>query len=297
MQGAGNDFIVLNATQTPLDLDTAVFKKLADRHFGIGADQILIIGPSPAPEVDFSYRIINADGSEVEQCGNGARCFMRYVIDHQLTTKTTIKVRTSCGDIVLQLQPDQSITVNMGAPVFDLERIPFIPADIQPLVKDHWRIWPLPLELPPHTPTDKLHPALQTHPTTLACAVVSMGNPHAVIHVDDVDMVAVDTLGSLVESHPCFPQHTNVGFMQILSRSHIKIRVYERGVGETLACGTGICAAVVTGIRMGWLDEQVYADARGGTLRVNWAGISKTMTEPVWMNGPAHTVFEGVIEL
>jgi diaminopimelate epimerase len=283
MHGAGNDFIVLDATAAPIELNSAAYRQLADRHFGIGADQILIVGPSPAPSIDFSYRIINADGSEVEQCGNGARCFMRFIHEKKLTTKNTVKVRTLAGDIVLQMDDAGHITVNMGAPVFELERIPFAPGNLQPVAHGAWQLWPLPLNA-------------AALPASISCAVVSMGNPHVVQRVDNVDTAPVTETGPLLENHPCFPQRANVGFMQVVSRQHIKVRVYERGAGETLACGTGICAAVVCGIRLGWLDEQVDVDARGGRLQIRWA-FSHGLQEPVWMSGPAQTVFEGVIEL
>lgn len=286
MHGAGNDFIVLDATQTPIELSATACRRLADRHMGIGADQILIVGSSPAPGIDFSYRIFNADGGEVEQCGNGARCFMQFVHDKKLTDKTCIIVRTQSGDITLQQQEDGQVTVNMGAPIFDPPRIPFAPGGLRPVAQGDWEIWPLPLTETP--------PGINT---VFNAMTVSMGNPHVVCRVNDVDTAPVGIIGPLVENHGCFPQRVNIGFMEVISRSHIRVRVFERGAGETLACGTGICAAVVCGIRMGWLDEAVAVDARGGRLHVCWAGRSQNLQAPVWMSGPAQTVYEGVITL
>lgn len=297
MQGAGNDFVVLDATRGVLELDAVSFRRLADRHFGIGADQILIVGPSPQEGVDFSYRIINADGSEVEQCGNGARCFMRFVRERGLTHKDVVKVRTLSGDIVLRMNADRSVTVDMGAPVFELERIPFCPGcfpvdgGIKAVEQGLWQVWPLPLV------AGKEGGAAKVLPDVVACAVVSMGNPHAVIRVDDVDAAPVSVWGPLIEGHVCFPKRVNVGFLEVMDAGHARVRVFERGTGETLACGTGVCAAVVCGVRMGWLNESVDVDARGGRLGVRWAGMSRGLSEPVWMSGPAEVVFEGVIEL
>jgi diaminopimelate epimerase len=275
MQGAGNDFVVLDATRTPVDFTPEQYRALADRRFGVGADQILIVGPSPAPGVDFSYRIVNADGSEVEQCGNGARCFARYVLDHGLTDKRAIRVQTVSGVIEPRLQDDGRVTVDMGAPVFVHERIPFDAAGLSPQPVGDDVLWPLDLG-----------------EVTVQVAVASMGNPHAVQRVDDVDTAPVARLGPLVEGHVRFARRVNAGFMQVLARDHIRLRVYERGAGETLACGTGACAAVVCGIRLGWLDSRVEVDTRGGRLTIEWAGGDA----PVWMTGPATTVFEGEIE-
>ena len=277
MQGAGNDFVVLDATRSPLSLTLEQYRALADRRFGVGADQILIVGPSPAPGIDFSYRIVNADGSEVEQCGNGARCFARFVHDQGLSDKRAIKVQTLSGLIEPRLQDDGRVTVDMGAPVFELERIPFDAQGLQPQVVGDCEQWPLDLG----------------GTTTVMVAVASMGNPHAVQRVDNVDIAPVAQQGPLIEGHARFPRRVNAGFMQVLSPSHIRLRVYERGAGETLACGTGACAAVVTGIRLGWLERRVDVDTRGGRLSIEWAGIGN----PVMMTGPATTVFHGEIEL
>ncbi len=276
MQGAGNDFVVLDATRAPLELDPAQYRAIADRRFGVGADQILIVGPPPEADVDFSYRIINADGSEVEQCGNGARCFAKFVRDRGLTDKDTIRVQTLSGIIEPHLQDDGRVTVDMGVPVFEPGLVPFDTGGLVPEnVRGHQQ-WPL-----------------AVGNQTVMVAVASMGNPHAVQRVDDVDAAPVAEQGPLIESHARFPRRVNAGFMQVVSRSRIRLRVYERGAGETLACGTGACAAVATGIRLGWLDERVDVETRGGELTIEWAGIGK----PVCMTGPAVTVFEGEIDL
>jgi diaminopimelate epimerase len=280
MQGAGNDFVVLDETEKRLGLSTAQYRLLADRHFGVGADQILTVRPSAAPGIDFAYVIHNADGAEVEQCGNGARCFARYVRDQGLTTRDTIRVQTLGGVIEPTLNPDGRVTVNMGAPVFELADIPFDAANLQPQAAGSWRKWPLAL----------VEPA----PSAIVfVAVVSMGNPHAVQVVDDVDTAPVLAQGPLIEHHARFPRRVNAGFMQIVDRGHIRLRVFERGAGETLACGSGACAAVVAGIRLGLLDERVDVQTRGGTLTISWAGASS----PVMMTGPATTVFHGEIDL
>ncbi len=281
MHGAGNDFIVLDATRESLDLTAAQFRFLADRRFGIGADQILIVGPSPEPGIDFSYRIINADGSEVEQCGNGARCFARFVADHGLSGKTSIKVRTMSGVIEPRLQLDGRVTVDMGAPVFEPGLVPFHAQGLTPHELNGFALWPL---------------ALGSHAVDVA--VVSMGNPHAVLNIerlglDDLDAAPVAELGPLIEGHTLFPKRVNAGFMQVLARDHIKLRVYERGAGETLACGTGACAAVVAGIRAGWLDSTVDVDTRGGRLTISWGGGHA----PVMMTGPAVSVFDGHVDI
>ncbi|HWP17780.1 MAG TPA: diaminopimelate epimerase, partial [Burkholderiaceae bacterium] len=247
-----------------------------DRRFGVGADQILIVGPAPAPGVDFSYRIVNADGSEVEQCGNGARCFVKFVHEHGLTDKRGIRVQTLSGVIEPRLQPDGRVTVDMGPPAFEPARVPFDAANLAPRTIGQGEQWPL-----------------QVEGQVVWVAVASMGNPHAVQRVDDIETTPVGTLGPLIERHSRFPRRVNAGFMQVVSRSHVKLRVYERGAGETLACGTGACAAVATGIRLGWLDPVVDVDTRGGRLSIEWRGGSNS----VWMTGPAVTVFEGEIEL
>jgi diaminopimelate epimerase len=280
MQGAGNDFVVLDETKTRLKLSTAHYRFLADRHFGIGADQILTVRPSPAPGIDFEYVIHNADGAEVEQCGNGARCFARFVRDQGLTDKDSLRVQTLGGVIEPQLTPDGRVTVNMGAPVFALAEIPFDALGLAPQNIGSWQKWPLELSGP-------------AQPATVLVALVSMGNPHAVQVVDDVDTAPVLEVGPLIEHHPRFPNRVNAGFMQVLDRSHIRLRVYERGAGETLACGTGACAAVVAGIRLGLLDRTVDVQTRGGTLTISWAGEAS----PVLMTGPAVSVFRGEITL
>jgi len=280
MQGAGNDFVVLDETQQRLGLTTAHYRLLGDRHFGVGADQILTVRPSPAPGIDFEYVIHNADGSEVEQCGNGSRCFARFVRDRGLTAKDAIRVQTKSGVIEPRLTADGRVTVNMGAPVFELAEIPFDAAGLQPQAFGSWLNWPLAL-----VDTEQAAPVF--------VATVSMGNPHAVQLVDDVDTAPVLLQGPLIENHPRFPRRVNVGFMQVLDRSHIRLRVYERGAGETLACGSGACAAVVAGIRLGLLDETVDVQTHGGTLTISWAGAAS----PVMMTGPATTVFHGEIEL
>lgn len=280
MQGAGNDFVVLDETAARLPLSPAHYRYLADRHFGVGADQILSVRPSPAPGIDFEYIIHNADGAEVEQCGNGSRCFARYVRDKGLTTKDAIRVHTRAGIIEPVLNPDGRVTVDMGAPVFELADIPFEATGLQPLPEGGWQLWPLALAG---------QPALDG----VAVAVVSMGNPHAVTLVADVDTAPVASVGPLVESHPRFPRRVNVGFLQVVSRSQVRLRVFERGTGETLACGSGACAAVVAGIRLGLLDSRVDVQARGGQLTLEWAGLG----QPVRMTGPAVTVFEGQIDV
>jgi diaminopimelate epimerase len=284
MQGAGNDFVVLDETRARLGLSAAQYRYLADRHFGVGADQILTVRPSPASGVDFEYLIHNADGGEVEQCGNGARCFARFVRDRELTRKDVIRVQTLSGVIELRLNHDGRVTVDMGAPIFDFSRIPFDATGLTPQAEVSWHLWPLSLAEP-----------AQAAPVFVA--TLSMGNPHAVLRVDNVDAAPVLELGSQIEQHPRFPRRVNVGFMQVLDRAHIRLRVFERGAGETLACGTGACAAVVAGIRLGLLDARVDVQTRGGLLTIEWAGQHGDTWAPVLMTGPAHTVFEGNIDL
>ena len=277
MQGAGNDFVVLDGTRAPIVLSDAQVRVLGDRRFGVGADQILMIAPSPAPGVDFGYRIFNGgSGDEVEHCGNGARCFVRYVHDKGLSTKRTLRVQTVNNTLELRLQDDDRVTVDMNAPVFDLARAPFDPTGLQAREVDGFAMWPV-----------------EVSGQRIEVAVLSMGNPHAVQLVDDVDTAPVATVGPLVEGDARFARRVNAGFMQIVDRSHIRLRVYERGAGETLACGTGACAAVVTGIRLGLLESRVDVDARGGRLTIEWQGGDSH----VLMTGPAETVFEGEIEL
>ena len=275
MQGAGNDFVVLDETQERLNLSAAQYRFLADRRFGVGADQILSVRPGQG-SADFEYVIHNADGGEVEQCGNGARCFARFVVDKGLTHKTRIQVQTKAGLIAPQVRSDGMVTVDMGAPVFVHEQIPFIAPAAARNTGD-FQLWPLNLG----------------EAGMVEIAAVSMGNPHAVQVVADVDAAPVATQGPLIENHPSFPRRVNAGFMQILDRSHIRLRVFERGAGETLACGTGACAAVVAGIRLGLLNNSVQVDTRGGQLQIEWLGVG----QPVLMTGPAVTVFEGEITL
>ncbi len=280
MQGAGNDFVVLDETRGLFDLTPDRVRFLADRHFGVGADQVLTVRASPAPGIDFEYRIFNCDGGEVEQCGNGARCFVRFVREHGLTDRDRIRVQTLSGVIEPQLDADGRVTVDMGAPIFEPARVPFDTAGLTAQAEDGWQLWPLALGTAADDPVARV-------------AVLSMGNPHAVLRVDDVDTAPVASYGPAIELHPRFAQRVNAGFMQIVSRSAIRLRVYERGAGETLACGTGACAAVVAGIRLGLLDARVDVDTRGGRLTIAWAGGDA----PVAMTGPAVTVFEGSIEV
>jgi diaminopimelate epimerase len=280
MQGAGNDFVVLDETRGRLGLTAAHYRFLGDRHFGVGADQILTVRPSPAEGIDFEYVIHNADGNEVEQCGNGSRCFARFVRDQGLTHKDRIRVKTMKGVIEPLLTPDGRVTVDMGAPVFEHAEIPFRAGKMLATTSGSWEKWPL----------AAVNAAVDA---PILIAVVSMGNPHAVTLVDDVDAAPVLQWGPHVQASDCFPQGVNVGFLQVVDRTSVRLRVYERGVGETLACGTGACAAVVAGIRLGLLDGRVDVHTRGGVLTIAWAGVES----PVYMTGPATTVFRGEIDL
>ncbi len=280
MQGAGNDFVVLDETRGLLGLTAAQYRFLGDRHFGVGADQILSVRPSPAEGIDFEYTIHNADGGEVEQCGNGARCFARYVRDQRLSAKDVLRVKTMKGVIEPRLTPDGRVTVDMGPPVLDPQQVPFDASGLQWQPQGNWGNWPL-------APVDVAQDAI------VLIAPVSMGNPHGVTVVDNVDTAPVLTLGPAVQASPRFPQGVNVGFMQVVDRRHIRLRVFERGVGETLACGSGACAAVVAGIRLGLLDACVEVQTHGGVLTIAWAGD----TAPVMMTGPATTVFQGEIDI
>jgi diaminopimelate epimerase len=287
MQGVGNDFVVLDGVSQAIDLTAPELRRLADRHFGVGADQILVVEPPRRPGVDFSYRIFNADGGEVEQCGNGARCFVRFVRDKGLTTKREIRVETRSGVITPRLEPDGQVSVDMGAPAFEPARIPFDATGLAPV-----------RELPASSPLAAGARHAEVWPLELAgrtvhVVVVSMGNPHAVQFVPDAEAAPVATQGPLIEGHPRFPQRVNAGYAQVRGRSRIALRVYERGTGETLACGTGACAAVAAGIRLGLLDSAVTVATRGGELTVAWSGADN----PVYMTGPAETVFEGEIEI
>ena len=280
MQGAGNDFVVLDETRGRLGLSGPHYRLLAERHFGVGADQILSVRPSPAPGIDFEYVIHNADGAEVEQCGNGARCFMSFVRQQGLTSKDVVRVQTMNRVLELHWQPDGRVTVDMGQPVFVLKQIGFDASGLEPHAVGTWQEWPLTL-------VDGLQQA------TVLIAVVSMGNPHAVQLVGNVERAPVLTQGPLIERHARFQNRVNAGFMQVLNRHQIRLRVYERGAGETLACGTGACAAVVCGIRLGLLDNRVDVQTEGGQLTVEWTGPNAS----VLMTGPATAVFRGEIEL
>jgi diaminopimelate epimerase len=276
MHGAGNDFVVIDAINQHIDLSPAQWQFLADRRFGVGADQMLVVEKPQAGGVDFRYRIYNADGGEVEQCGNGARAFVKFVTDKGLTDKRSIKVETMAGVIEPKLEADGRITVNMGAPILEPENVPFDSGGLSGKNEGSDTLWALPLR-------DK----------ATWISVVSMGNPHAVQIVDDVDTAPVNIDGPVIELHPRFPKRVNAGFMQVVDRHAIKLRVFERGAGETLACGTGACAAAVVGIRRGLLDSPVSVTTRGGELSISWGGAGA----PVMLTGPAVNVFEGEIEI
>lgn len=269
MHGLGNDFVVFDAIRQHVTLTPEQLRFIADRHFGIGCDQILLVESPTRADADFRYRIFNADGAEVQQCGNGARCFVRFVHEQGLTSKREIRVETAAGIIVPRLEDDGQVSVDMGPPRFEPRDIPF------------------------EAPQRSLLYDLEVRDEHLAISALSMGNPHAVIVVEDVQRAPVAQLGPLIEYHPRFPERVNVGFMQVLDRHHILLRVYERGSGETLACGTGACAAAVAGIQRGLLESPVRVTTRGGDLTIAWAGEDA----PVNMTGPAVTVFQGEIEL
>ncbi len=269
MHGLGNDFVVIDATRVALELTPARVRAIADRHFGVGCDQLLVVEPPTHAGVDFRYRIFNADGGEVEQCGNGARCFVRFVHGKALTAKRQIRVETRSGIIDLRLREDGLVTVDMGVPELTPAKIPFVSA------------------------SDAVVQPLQVGALTLAITAVSMGNPHAVQVVADVDKAAVAEQGPLIECHARFPARVNAGFMQVVDAHQLRLRVFERGAGETLACGTGACAAVVAGMLRGLLESPVRVHTRGGELEIAWAGVGA----PVLMTGPAVTVFEGEMEL
>lgn len=269
MHGLGNDFVVFDATRAPLALQRDQLRRIADRHFGVGCDQILLVEAAHMAGTDFHYRIYNADGGEVEQCGNGARCFARYVRDRGLTAKQEIRVGTLAGVIVARIEADGDVTIDMGVPEFEPARIPF--------------------DAPRRAPIYSLEVAGET----IEISALSMGNPHAVQVVEDSERAAVAIQGPAIESHPRFPQRVNVGYMQVLARDQIRLRVYERGAGETLACGTGACAAVVAGIQRGLLDQRVQVATHGGDLSILWEGEGQS----VRMTGPAVTVFEGELEI
>lgn len=276
MHGAGNDFVVIDATRAPLQLTPAQWRFIADRRFGIGADQILVVEQPSTPGVDFRYRIFNADGGEVEQCGNGARAFARFVSEKGLTNKQAIRVETMSGIIEPRLEPDGRVTVDMGAPVLTPAQVPFDADGLHSESQADDQLWPV-----------------EINGKKTLFSVVSMGNPHAVQVVDDAEAAPVLEDGPVIELHPRFPKRVNAGFMEIIDRHHIRLRVFERGAGETLACGTGACAAVVAGIRRGLLDTPVDVTTHGGELRITWEGPG----QPVLLTGPAVTVFEGEIQL
>ncbi len=269
MHGTGNDFMMINLISQQASLSGNQIRKLADRRFGVGFDQLLIVEPPTDPDADFRYRIYNADGSEVEQCGNGARCFARFVHDQKLTWKDQLQVQTLGGTIHLTLQDYEHVLVDMGVPEFTPEKIPFI-ADY---VSEQYSV--------------------ELNGQTYEIGAVSMGNPHLILIVDDVDSAPVETLGPLLEAHPRFPNHVNVGFMQIESTERIRLRVFERGVGETLSCGTGACAAVVSGQKRGLLGQDVHVFLSGGELNIQWSGDQT----PVMMSGTATKVYEGIVRL
>ncbi|AGI26663.1 diaminopimelate epimerase [Pseudomonas sp. ATCC 13867] len=269
MHGLGNDFMVLDLVSQHAHVQPRHVKQWGDRNFGVGFDQLLIVEPPSTPEADFRYRIFNCDGSEVEQCGNGARCFARFVIDKRLTAKKSIRVETKGGMIELTIANDGQVTVNMGAPHLAPEQVPF------------------------QADAEALSYGVEVDGQSYQLAAISMGNPHGVLRVDDVDSAPVRTLGPKLEVHESFPQKANIGFLQVVSPNQARLRVWERGVGETLACGTGACAAAVAGIRQGWLQSPVQIELPGGRLSIEWAGPG----QPVMMTGPAVRVFEGQVRL
>ncbi|ARD24024.1 diaminopimelate epimerase [Shewanella japonica] len=269
MHGLGNDFMVVDGVTQNVFFSPDQIRRLADRNFGIGFDQLLLVEPPYDPDLDFHYQIFNADGGEVEQCGNGARCFARFVRNKGLINKYKIRVSTSSGKMTLRLERDGNVTVNMGVPVTEPGKIPF------------------------RAKRPEKTYLLQTPKQTFLCGAISMGNPHCVLEVDNVDTADVEEIGQMLTKHERFPKGVNVGFMQVVDRGHIKLRVYERGAAETLACGTGACAAVAIGILQNKLDRQVKVDLPGGRLTINWEGEGK----PLWMTGPAEHVFDGQIQL
>ncbi|KZX56994.1 diaminopimelate epimerase [Halioglobus sp. HI00S01] len=269
MHGAGNDFVVIDLISQRCKLRSRDFRKIADRRFGVGCDQILLVEPPGSPNVDFRYRIFNADGGEVEQCGNGARCFARFVRDKKLTAKKMISVETASGVITLRVRDQHQVEVDMGAPEWIPARIPF------------------------NTPAEQDSYQIEAAGQSLEIGAVSMGNPHAVTRVDEVDALDLDSLGPQVENHSDFPERVNAGFMQVISEREIRLRVFERGVGETLACGTGACAAVVYGLKRGWLRDSVTVQLPGGKLSISWPGDG----HGVIMTGPTAVVFEGTIKV
>ncbi|WP_150611030.1 diaminopimelate epimerase [Pandoraea terrigena] len=276
MQGAGNDFVVIDGISQTIDFAPEQWRALADRHFGVGADQLLLVERSMQPGVDFRYRIFNADGGEVEHCGNGARCFVKFVRDTGLTDKRSVRVEVQQGVITLTMRDDGQVSVDMGAPILTASDVPFDANGLAGRREGDDMLWPL-----------------DVAGKTTWISVVSMGNPHAVQVVEDVDTAPVETDGPQIERHARFPRRVNAGFLQVVDKHRARLRVYERGAGETLACGTGACAAAVAGIRRGLLAAPVAIETRGGTLTIDWDGASG----PVIMTGPATTVFEGTIEI
>jgi diaminopimelate epimerase len=276
MHGAGNDFVVIDAINQTVNFTSDQWRDIANRRFGIGADQILIVEKPTMPGVDFRYRIFNADGGEVEQCGNGARAFVKFVVEKGLTEHREIRVETMSGVIRPRLEDDGRISVDMGAPIFDPVRVPLDPAGLISKQQSAATLWNISLGADARD-----------------FVVLSMGNPHAVQLVDDVDNAPVSEEGPLIENHACFPRRVNAGFMQVVDRQHIRLRVFERGAGETLACGTGACAAVVAGIQLGLLDSPVAVATRGGELSIAWEGGQSSVT----LTGPAVSVFEGTIDI
>ncbi|EFL78315.1 MULTISPECIES: diaminopimelate epimerase [Actinobacillus] len=269
MHGLGNDFMVIDGVTQNVYLTEEVIRKLADRHRGVGFDQLLLVEPPYDPELDFHYRIFNADGSEVAQCGNGARCFARFVTLKGLTNKQDIHVSTAKGKMVLTLKDEEKVRVNMGEPIWEPAQVPFTANKFE---KNY---------------------ILRTDLQTVLCGVVSMGNPHCVLQVEDINLAPVNELGPLLENHERFPERANIGFMQVVNRNHIKLRVFERGAGETQACGSGACGAVAVGIMQGVLDNNVQVDLPGGSLQIEWEGVG----HPLYMTGDATHIYDGFIKL
>lgn len=279
MHGAGNDFVVLDGVRQAIDMTPERARALGDRHFGIGADQILLVERATRPDADFRYRIFNSDGSEVEHCGNGARCFVRFVHEQGLSDRNPLRAEIATGILVLDEGDDEQVTVEMGSTRFDPASLPFDPAGLPSRTQGQDTVWELDLDAPAGMPR------------TVAISAVAISNPHAVQVVDDVDTAPVAVLGPLIEHHPRFARRVNAGFMQVVDRHNIRLRVFERGAGETLACGTGACAAVAAGIRRGLLDSPVRVQTRGGVLTVAWNG------EQLRMTGPAESVFTGQVDI
>jgi len=284
MHGAGNDFVVLDGVRQSIDMTPARARALADRHFGVGADQILLVEPATVPDADFRYRIFNADGGEVEHCGNGARCFVRFVHQQGLSGKNPLRAQIGTGVLVLDEAGDGEVTVDMGVPSFDPASLPFDHAGLESRREGNETLWLMEFEAAAFG-----QPA---SPHGVQMSVVGLSNPHAVQVVDDVDAAPVEVLGPIIESHPRFPRRVNAGFLQVLGRHDARLRVYERGAGETLACGSGACAAVATGIRRGLLDSPVAVQTRGGRLTIAWDGSGQ-----IRMTGPAVTVYQGSIDI